>query len=461
MLLIEAFSRLQSQQENIGLILCGPHTNERYVAKLQAAADASPAADRIRILPPVTPDTPEHRSLFAALDCFVLPSRHEPFGIVVLEAWSAGKPVIASRIGGLARLVHHERNGFHFEPGNASELTASMLRVAKHPELARPTVKNAQAEVQERYTWWHSRSTRVHLPDRRREIPMSALPKKVSLVMRSYNEAWAIEDTLNSVFEQDFDGDIELIVIDSASTDGSHEIIRRFQPKEFIILEPGTYVPGKVLNQGFQLATSDWVVFLNSDATPANKQWLSELLKTALNTPKLGAAFSRQIPRPDCQAVFAHDYERCFGPDRESHKWEHFFSMVSCVAYKPTWAQIPIREDLQYAEDDEWTRRLKAAGYAIILAETSVAIHSHNYTPAQAYKRAKGDAIAIAQAGNSPQGKPIWIKDAFLPALKDVLKDLNFFRKNGQLGQLSNAWAVRYQQRLGAMHGYGEGSKHV
>jgi rhamnosyltransferase len=51
---------------------------------------------------------------------------------------------------------------------------------------------------------------------------MNTLPEKISLVMRSYNEAWAIEDTLNSVSDQAYPGEIELIVIDSASTDGSH-----------------------------------------------------------------------------------------------------------------------------------------------------------------------------------------------------------------------------------------------
>ncbi len=288
---------------------------------------------------------------------------------------------------------------------------------------------------------------------------MMTIPDKISLVMRSYNEAWAISETLEAVFNQDYDGEIELIVIDSGSTDGSHDIIRRFNPKEFIVLEPGTYVPGKVLNQGFQLSSSNWVVFLNSDATPANNQWLTELLAAAVDSSKLGAAFSRQVPRDDCQAVFAHDYERCFGPERESANWDHFFSMVSCVAYKPTWEQIPIREDLQYAEDDEWTRRLKAAGYEIILAEKSLAIHSHNYTPAQAYKRAKGDAIAVAQAGNIPDVKRAWHRDVLLPAVKDTLRDFNYCRRNGQLSQLPHAFCVRYQQRLGRMHGYNEGCR--
>ncbi|CAA6678247.1 MULTISPECIES: glycosyltransferase family 2 protein [unclassified Lentimonas] len=288
---------------------------------------------------------------------------------------------------------------------------------------------------------------------------MNPIPDSISLVMRSYNEAWAIDDTLKAVFSQDYTGSIELIVMDSGSTDGSHEIIKRYNPKEFIIAKPGTYVPGKVLNEGFRLASNEWVVFLNSDATPANDQWLTKLLQAAVDTPKLGAAFSRQIPRKDCEAVFAHDYDRCFGPDRESDNWDHFFSMVSCVAQKSVWEQYPIREDLQYAEDDEWTRRMKAAGYATVLVVESVAIHSHNYTPEQSYKRAKGDAIAVAQAGNIPDVNRRWHRDVFLPAIKDTLKDLKYLKAHGKLSELPHAFRVRYQQRLGRMHGYNEGCR--
>jgi glycosyltransferase involved in cell wall biosynthesis len=153
LLLIEAFNHLSTQHSNLGLVLCGPHTNANYVSRLQAALEASPAAARIRLLPPVAPDTPEHRGLFAALDCFALPSRHEPFGIVVLEAWSAGKPVIASKIGGLASLVRHESTGLHFKPGDVHSLVNSMERMIAEPDFRTTSVATAQAEIKEHYTW--------------------------------------------------------------------------------------------------------------------------------------------------------------------------------------------------------------------------------------------------------------------------------------------------------------------
>ena len=71
---------------------------------------------------------------------------------------------------------------------------------------------------------------------------------------------------------------------------------------------------------------------------------------TALRDPEVAAVFGRQIPRPDCQAVFAHDYERCFGHDRESAKWEHFCSMASSGVRKDIWAKRGFNEQMQYSE---------------------------------------------------------------------------------------------------------------
>jgi glycosyltransferase involved in cell wall biosynthesis len=49
--------------------------------------------------------------LYKASDCVCVPSRNEPFGIVILEAWSAGKPVVASSNGGPAEIIWHDVNG--------------------------------------------------------------------------------------------------------------------------------------------------------------------------------------------------------------------------------------------------------------------------------------------------------------------------------------------------------------
>ena len=151
--LIGAFAEIAAEDPRCGLVICGPVTNAAYAEKLEAAVGASGCGQRIRILPPVVPDSDEHRSLFAALDCFTLPSRHEPFGIVVLEAWSAEKPVIAAKVGGLARLITHEKTGLHFPSGDIPALAAAMRRMRASPGLQAETVRSAKETVRQHYTW--------------------------------------------------------------------------------------------------------------------------------------------------------------------------------------------------------------------------------------------------------------------------------------------------------------------
>ena len=211
----------------------------------------------------------------------------------------------------------------------------------------------------------------------------------VSIILRSFNEGWALRDTLAALQVQDY-SNWELIVIDSGSSDGSPEIIRAARPAHFIQIQPHEYNPSRVMNHGMRLARSGFGIFLNADATPQGSGWLRPLVER-LQDPNVAAVFGRQVPRPDCQAVYACDYDRCFGPNRESVRWEHFFSMVSSGIRKDIWSRRGFLETLQYAEDDEYTRWARAQGFQVVYCPESVVMHSHNYTPQQAFKRSFGE----------------------------------------------------------------------
>ena len=277
----------------------------------------------------------------------------------------------------------------------------------------------------------------------------------VSIIMRSFNEAWALKSTLPALAAQDFKN-WELIVIDSGSTDGSQDLIRGAQPAHFVQLTPKEYNPSRVMNQGMRLAKSEFGIFLNADATPQGTNWLRPLVK-ALQNSKTAACFGRQIPRPDCLAVFANDYDRCFGPNRESAKWDHFFSMVSSGLRKDVWSQRGFREDLQYAEDDEYTRWCQAQGYAVAYVPESVVMHSHNYTPEQSYQRAFGDARAIGKAWAGSPREFNFAKTILLGWVSDVRHDLKFCVREKKLGELVHAAGIRWQQRQGKLAGFRRG----
>ncbi len=87
---------------------------------------------------------------------------------------------------------------------------------------------------------------------------------KVSIVTISYNQAAYLEQTIQSVLEQDYQ-DVEYIVVDAGSTDGSREIIEKYRDRIAHIIFKPDQGPADGLNKGFALASGDIYGFLNSD----------------------------------------------------------------------------------------------------------------------------------------------------------------------------------------------------
>jgi glycosyltransferase involved in cell wall biosynthesis len=100
-------------------------------AALEAQAERLGLAARARFLG----RREDAADLLAACDVYVLPSRREGLGVSALEAMAARRPVIATRVGGLADAVADERTGILVPPEDAAELARAIARVAADPAL--------------------------------------------------------------------------------------------------------------------------------------------------------------------------------------------------------------------------------------------------------------------------------------------------------------------------------------
>lgn len=89
---------------------------------------------------------------YAAADVFVMPSHYESFGMVVLEAMACGTPVVASRVGGLASTVIHERTGLLAPVGEWQSFAQAIMRVLESPTL-RDLCRQAGVQRAQMYAW--------------------------------------------------------------------------------------------------------------------------------------------------------------------------------------------------------------------------------------------------------------------------------------------------------------------
>lgn len=136
------------------LVFIGAPTAEWYVDKLREKIRLMNLTDRVTILNGVPPDSPMLPAAYHTASAFLLPSLHEPFGIVVLEAWSAGAPVIVSPVGGLKTLIRDGETGFFAPAEGAPDEWADLIRkLDEDAELRGRITEAADAEVREHYSW--------------------------------------------------------------------------------------------------------------------------------------------------------------------------------------------------------------------------------------------------------------------------------------------------------------------
>jgi glycosyltransferase involved in cell wall biosynthesis len=154
--LVEAVAQLRESGSNCSLILMGPETSPPYADKIRRYIGEKKLDTVVKILPGVRTDSPDLVNAYHSCDVFALPSIHEPFGIVVLEAWSARKPVLAGEIGGLRTFIKQDETGVFFDPLAADAVTslADKLRMLMaQPLLCQRLGEAGYNEVIAHYDW--------------------------------------------------------------------------------------------------------------------------------------------------------------------------------------------------------------------------------------------------------------------------------------------------------------------
>jgi glycosyltransferase involved in cell wall biosynthesis len=150
-LLVELTAQCRAANEDVHLLLIGPVSVPSYYDELKKLAADLGVSEFLTVVPGAEPGGELIRAAYQQSDVFLLPSLHEPFGIVALEAWSCGLPVIASRVGGLQHLVHDGEDGLLCDPRQLNDWVHA-LAALRQPSLREALVQGGNKSVSD-YSW--------------------------------------------------------------------------------------------------------------------------------------------------------------------------------------------------------------------------------------------------------------------------------------------------------------------
>lgn len=147
--LIRAFSMIVDKFPDILLVLIGRDGPMR--SELDALTGELGLANRVIMYR----DMPHGKvsAIMSKAELFALPSRIEPFGIVLLEAGFFGVPVIATRTGGVPEIISDGENGILIEPDDAQALAREMAHLLENPAIGRALGELLRRDVMSCFTW--------------------------------------------------------------------------------------------------------------------------------------------------------------------------------------------------------------------------------------------------------------------------------------------------------------------
>lgn len=203
---------------------------------------------------------------------------------------------------------------------------------------------------------------------------------KISIITPNYNGERFLEQTIKSVIaQQDFGVDVEYIVIDGGSTDGSHDIIDKYRSQICTVISESDKGPANAINKGLSIATGDIVSWLNADDRYCRGA-LKRVAETMAHNPSKALCFGH------CRIIDEHGrevrvwitkFKELFFPISAHFTIQslNYISQPAMFFRRSAYEKAgPLREDLTCAWDYDFVLRLWRHGGAVRLYNPPLAM---------------------------------------------------------------------------------------
>lgn len=240
-------------------------------------------------------------------------------------------------------------------------------------------------------------------------------PVRVSVVIPVKNGEATIGACLRGVLSQVVPGGLEVIVIDSGSTDRSLDVISSF-PAKIHRIPPHEFNHGDTRNLGVRMACGEFVVMTVQDANPADPQWIRRMLQ-GFDDPRVAGVCGLQYvphdpdknpmqwfrPCSEAQPRVVHFADpKAFSSlspraQAELCRWDDVTAMYRRSALLET----PFRRTA-FAEDVMWARDVLLKGYALVYEPRAQVCHYHHESCSSRFRRAYTTHYHLYRCFNHP-----------------------------------------------------------
>lgn len=274
----------------------------------------------------------------------------------------------------------------------------------------------------------------------------------VTVAIPVLNGGELLVEALAAIRAQQVEADVELLICDSGSTDGSPDRAREHGAR-VIEIERSAFGHGATRNLLMSQATGSHVALLTQDAVPRDEHWLETLLSGFQQADDVALVFGPYVARPAASKRVRSELERWFesldvGPERLAEDEGEipaialmgrrgFFSDANAAIARAAWQRVPFR-DIPYAEDRALALDMLRAGFAKVYEPRAAVWHSHTYRATDQFRRAFDESRGLHEVyGWSAPAGPRYL-------LGQVRGELGALRREGA-GPLTLTVAARDQ----------------
>lgn len=217
---------------------------------------------------------------------------------------------------------------------------------------------------------------------------------QISVIIRTLNEARHLDDLLVMIARQDMPGfDVECVLVDSGSTDGTVEIAERHGCR-ITHIDKSEFSFGRSLNRGCAFARGDILVLISGHCVPVGTDWLQNLCAPLIDGA-VSYSYGRQIGDDTSNYSERRIFAKYFPKTSAVPQPGFFCNNANSALRRDVWEAHPFDEDLTGLEDMGLAKHIHGRGHKIGYVAEAPVFHHHQESWAAIRRRFEREALAL------------------------------------------------------------------